>query len=219
MKTIIFLSFALAGFILLAISTSPFLWIVVLTVFILLIIGVHDYKQDNHSIRRNFPIVGRSRYVAEWFRPKLQQYFIESDTEGRPFSRIHRSIVYQRAKNVLDTHPFGTLLNVYDKGYEWMNHSISALRPETLASDPKVIIGGPNCLQPYRCSLLNVSAMSYGSLSKNAIMALNGGAKIGGFAHNTGEGGVSDHHLKYEGDLIYQMGTGYFGSRSKDGGF
>ncbi len=185
----------------------------------LVILGVYDYSQKKHSIARNFPVVGRTRYIAEWLRPKLYQYFIESDTDGRPFPRIFRSIIYQRSKKMLDTAPFGTQLNVYDEGYEWMNHSIAAVDHHDLEEDPRCVIGGPDCLQPYDCSLLNVSAMSYGSLSKNAIMALNGGAAIGDFAHNTGEGGISEHHNKYGGDLIYQLGTGYFGSRGHDGGF
>jgi len=149
----------------------------------------------------------------------MYQYFVESDTDGRPFSRIFRDIVYQRAKNVRDTSPFGTQLDVYAEGYEWMNHSIAALDHHDIDSNPRVLIGGPDCKKPYSCSLFNVSAMSFGSLSKNAIMALNGGAAIGGFAHNTGEGGISPYHIKHGGDLIYQIGTGYFGCRSKDGGF
>ena len=219
MKTIIFLSFALVGSFLLALHQSLYYGIVVLVVFACLVLALYDYLQESHSIMRNFPVMGRLRYVAEWFRPKMQQYFVEGDTEGRPFSRIYRSIIYQRAKNVLDTSPFGTLLNVYDKGYEWMDHSIAALSPDDLDEDPRIQIGGRACSQPYSSSLLNVSAMSYGSLSKNAVLALNAGAQMGGFAQNTGEGGVSDHHLKYGGDLIYQMGTGYFGCRNDHGGF
>lgn len=182
-------------------------------------IAVYDYLQKQHSILRNFPLIGRSRYIAEWMRPKLYQYFIESETEGAPIPRMFRSIVYQRAKNVLDTTPFGTQLDVYDTGYEWMNHSIAALDHHDLDAHPRHMIGGPDCLQPYDCSLYNISAMSYGSLSQNAVLALNGGAALGGFAHNTGEGGISPYHLRPDGDLIYQIGTGYFGSRGADGGF
>jgi len=182
-------------------------------------LALYDYLQASHSITRNFPLIGRSRYLAEWLRPKLYQYFIESDTDGKPFSRIFRSIVYQRAKDAVDTAPFGTLLDVYDDGYEWMDHSIAALDHHTIDHDPRITVGGPDCLQPYECSIYNVAAMSYGSLSKNAVMALNGGAALGGFAHNTGEGGISPHHDKYGGDLIYQLGTGYFGSRAADGNF
>ena len=182
-------------------------------------LGIYDMFQVKHAVMRNFPILGRSRYILEWFRPKIYQYFIEPDTEGQPFNRINRSIIYQRAKNELDTSPFGTQLDVYSEGYEWMNHSIAALDPHSLDPDPRIIIGGPDCSQPYSASLLNVSAMSFGSLSKNAIMALNGGAAIGGFALNTGEGGISPYHLELGGDLIYQIGTGYFGCRDNEGHF
>lgn len=182
-------------------------------------LGIYEMFQTKHAIMRNFPLMGRMRYVMEWLRPKMYQYFIESDTDGRPYNRIDRSIVYQRAKAVIDTTPFGTQLDVYAEGYEWMNHSIAALDKHDLNKHPRVRIGGSQCKQPYECSVLNVSAMSFGSLSKNAIMALNGGAKIGNFAHNTGEGGVSPYHLNPGGDLIYQVGTGYFGCRAADGGF
>ena len=196
------------GFYYLLIITAP--------LFVLTLI---DVTQKRHALLRNFPVLGRTRYMAEWLRPKLYQYFIEPDTDGRPFSRLKRNIIYQRAKNVLDTAPFGTQLNVYDEGYEWMNHSINALDPHKLDHDPKVKIGGKDCTQPYDCSVFNVAAMSFGSLSKNAIMALNGGAAIGGFAHNTGEGGISPYHNKFNGDLIYQIGTGYFGCRDEEGNF
>ena len=198
---------------------SPaFLWSLVVIAPIL-IIGWMDAFQTKSAIKRNFPVLGRSRFVAEWLRPKLYQYFIESDTDGRPFSRIKRNIVYQRAKGVNDTAPFGTQLNVYDEGYEWMNHSINPVDPHEIDHHPRVTIGGKNCKQPYSCSIFNVSAMSFGSLSKNAVMALNGGAAIGNFAHNTGEGGIAPYHDKFNGDLIYQIGTGYFGCRTKDGNF
>lgn len=185
----------------------------------LLAVAIMDYTQSKHSILRNFPLLGHGRYAADWLRPKLYQYFVEPDTDGRPFSRIYRSIVYQRAKGALDTAPFGTQYNVYETGYEWMNHSIAAMSGDDLDHDPRVIVGGPDCKQPYSASILNVSAMSYGSLSQNAILALNGGAAINGFAHNTGEGGISPYHEKHGGDLIYQIGTGYFGSRGPDGNF
>lgn len=194
------------------------LWLMVV-VAPLVWVGVNDMIQKPHAITRNFPLVGRSRYIAEWLRPKIYQYFVESDTNGRPFSRIDRSIIYQRAKNEVDTTPFGTQLDIYAEGYEWMNHSINALDKKHLEQHPRVIVGGKQCKQPYALSVLNVSAMSFGSLSKNAIAALNGGAKLGGFAHNTGEGGISPYHLNPGGDLIYQVGTGYFGCRSDDGGF
>ncbi|WP_367388481.1 FMN-binding glutamate synthase family protein [Lewinella sp. LCG006] len=181
-------------------------------------IGFYDMAQDKHAIMRNFPILGRGRYVMEELRPKLYQYFIESDTNGRPISRTMRSVVYQRAKDQNDTTPFGTQLEVYEEGYEWMNHSIAARSAEEM-EEPRVMIGNKACQHPYSASIFNVSAMSFGSLSSAAIEALNGGAKIGNFAHNTGEGGVSPYHETFQGDLIWQVGTGYFGCRAKDGGF
>jgi len=185
----------------------------------ILLIGWYDMLQSKHAIMRNFPILGRGRYVMENLRPKIYQYFIESETDGAPINRMHRSIVYARAKHELDTTPFGTQLNVYDDGYEWMNHSIAAIDSSELELNPQTPVGGSDCKQVYSASLLNVSAMSFGSLSAAAVLALNGGAKQQGFAHNTGEGGVSPYHLEPGGDLIYQIGTGYFGCRSKDGNF
>lgn len=197
---------------------QPFFWTLVVLVPII-ILGIYDMLQTKHAIMRTFPIMGRGRYWMEWLRPKIYQYFVESDIDGRPFNRTERSIIYQRAKQEVDSTPFGTQLNVYEEGYEWMNHSIMAKSFKELDHNPRVLIGGENCKQPYSASIYNVSAMSFGSLSTNAIMALNGGAKIGGFAHNTGEGGISSYHLKMGGDLIYQVGTGYFGSRDKQGNF
>lgn len=195
----------------------PAIWslVVVIPLFGL---GIYDIYQSPRAIRRNFPIWGRLRYVMEDLRPKVYQYFVESDTDGRPFSRMHRSVIYQRAKREMDTTPFGTQLDVYENNYEWLNHSINALPLETIDLDPRVLVGGPDCRQPYSASVFNISAMSYGSLSKNAIEALNLGAKIGKFAHNTGEGSISDYHLS-GGDLIWQIGTGYFGCRYPDGNF
>lgn len=179
--------------------------------------GIYDFVQVRHSVPRNFPVLGRMRYLLELIRPEIYQYFVESDTEGVPFDRDERSLIYQRAKRVRDTVPFGTKENVYATGYEWINHSMVPLhhKPE----DMRVTIGGPDCKHPYSASLLNISAMSYGSLSKNAILALSKGARIGGFAHNTGEGGISDHHRDGGGDLIWQIGTGYFGCRHDNGTF
>ena len=185
----------------------------------LVLIGLYDMYQDKHAIMRNFPILGRGRYVMEELRPKLYQYFIESDTNGRPINRVHRSVVYQRAKEERDTTPFGTQMEVYEEGYEWMNHSIAALDAHELTPHPRTKVGSPACEQPYEASLFNVSAMSFGSLSSAAIEALNGGAKLGEFAHNTGEGGVSPYHEAFQGDLIWQIGTGYFGCRASDGNF
>lgn len=180
--------------------------------------GFYDMGQEKHAIVRNFPILGRGRYLMEVLRPKMYQYFIESDTNGRPISRTMRSMVYQRAKNINDTTPFGTQLEVYDEGYEWMNHSIAALSADDV-EEPRVTIGNAACQQPYSASIFNVSAMSFGSLSSAAVEALNGGAKIGNFAHNTGEGGISSYHEAQQGDLIWQVGTGYFGCRKEDGNF
>ncbi len=179
--------------------------------------GMWDMMQTRHTIRRNFPLIGNVRYWLESIRPEIQQYFIELDTNGRPFSREQRSVVYQRAKRELDTVPFGTRHDVYALGYEWMGHSLAPAQP--LHEPPRITIGGPDCSQPYSASLLNISAMSFGSLSDAAIRALNGGAKDGGFFHNTGEGGVSPYHLEPGGDLVWQIGTGYFGCRTADGRF
>lgn len=193
-----------------------FWWPIVFSLAIfgpLIALGIADMLQTKQTIRRNYPLLGRGRYFMEFLRPKIYQYFVESDIDGRPFSRIDRSVVYQRAKKELDTAPFGTQLDVYAEGYEWVNHSIAALDHHAVEEDPRITIGGPDCKQPYSASILNISAMSYGSLSPNAIMSLNAGAKIGGFAHNTGEGGISKYHLENKGDLIFQVGTGYFGAR------
>ena len=180
-------------------------------------LGLYDYAQTSHAVLRNFPLLGHGRYLLELIRPEIYQYFIEDETEGVPFGRDQRSLVYQRAKQVRDTVPFGTKEDVYGVGYEWVNHSLVPLWLE--AGDLRLAIGGPDCSQPYSSSILNISAMSYGSLSKNAVLALNHGAKMGNFAHNTGEGGLSPYHLEGGGDLIWQIGTGYFGCRTPDGAF
>lgn len=185
----------------------------------LILIGYLDILQTNHTIRRNFPVIGHGRFILEKFRPEIMQYFVETDTQGTPINRMFRSLVYQRAKNVNDTTPFGTQMNVYRVGYEFMDHSMYAKHVNEKDEQPRVLVGGPDCTQPYKASLLNISAMSFGALSKNAVMALNKGAEIGNFAHNTGEGGLSPYHLKYEGDLIWQIGTAYFGCRKPDGTF
>ena len=195
---------------------SPALWSLVV-VLPLIVRGVADLLQTRQAVRRNFPVLGHGRYLMEMIRPEINQYFVESNHDGRPFSRNDRSVVYQRAKGELDTLPFGTQRDVYAPGYEWINHSLAPAHPDHTAS--RVLVGGASCAQPYRASIFNVSAMSYGSLSKNAILALNAGARIGSFAHNTGEGGLSPHHLEPGGDLIWQIGTGYFGCRRPDGSF
>jgi glutamate synthase domain-containing protein 2 len=179
--------------------------------------GVADMLQTKQAVRRNFPILGHGRYLLEQIRPEINQYFVESNNDGRPFSRNDRSVVYQRAKGELDTLPFGTQRDVYAVGYEWINHSLAPVAPDTACA--RIVVGGRACRQPYSASIFNVSAMSYGSLSKNAILALNAGAKMGGFAHNTGEGGLSPYHLEPGGDLVWQIGTGYFGCRTPDGRF
>lgn len=180
--------------------------------------GFRDMNQSSHTILRNFPVLGNARYLFEVIRPEIRQYFIESDQAGRPFDREHRSIVYQRAKDVQDTLPFGTRRDVYDSGYEWANHS---MYPTVLDAkkDSKVMIGGPDCTRPYNASLLNISAMSYGALSDNAVLALSKAGKLGGFYHNTGEGGVSRFHKEGGAALVWNVGTGYFGCRDLDGNF
>ncbi|MCA1790774.1 MAG: FMN-binding glutamate synthase family protein, partial [Thioalkalivibrio sp.] len=178
----------------------------------------HDMFQTRHSIRRNFPLFGRARWLMEALRPFMRQYFVESDTDGAPINRMFRSIVYQRAKGELESVPFGTRVNVYRDGYEWIGHSVSAIRASDVL-DLRVDVGGPDCLKPYRASILNISAMSFGALSRNAILALNRGAQLGGFAHNTGEGGLTPFHLEHGGDLVWQIGTGYFGCRDIRGNF
>ncbi len=182
-----------------------------------LVVGFNDALQTRQAIRRNFPVLGNFRYLLEMIRPEINQYFIESNTDGAPINRENRSVVYQRAKKVTDTIPFGTQQDVYREGYEFVGHS---MRPQHV--DPatlRVVVGGAQCKQPYNASIFNVSAMSYGSLSQNALLALNGGAKDGGFAHNTGEGGLSSWHLENGGDIIWQIGTGYFGCRDEKGNF
>jgi glutamate synthase domain-containing protein 2 len=183
----------------------------------LFLLGIYDLLQKRHTIERNFPVFGRLRFLMEDLRPKIYQYFIESDTNGTPFNRMNRSVIYQRAKKVDDTRPFGTELDVYQNGYEWLNHSIGAIDHSKLDLAPRILVGGPACKQPYSASVFNISAMSFGSLSQNAILALNSGAKIGNFAHNTGEGGLSHYHLQPGGDIIWQIGTGYFSCRNSDG--
>ena len=189
-------------------------------------VGVHDLKQTRHAILRNYPVIGHLRFLFEFIRPEIRQYFIESDSEAAPFSRAQRSLVYQRAKGEPDNQPFGTHLDVGKQGYEWVNHSMA---PTKLAThDFRIWIGGtpdsPSvsaqpCTQPYHASVFNISALSFGSLSANAILALNKGAQMGGFAHDTGEGSISTHHRANGGDLIWEIGSGYFGCRNDDGTF
>ncbi len=206
------------GIVLLSNLMPGILWLFTIIIPVFLV-GIYDIFQTKHSINRNFPVIGHGRYILEKFRPEIMQYFVETDIEGRPINRMFRSIVYQRAKKTNDTNPFGTKMDVYRKGYEWMEHSIYAKSIKEMDNNPRVLIGGKDCKKPYSASLLNISAMSFGSLSKNAVMALNKGAKAGNFLQNTGEGGISEYHLKYGGDLTWQIGTGYFGCRTVEGNF
>ena len=180
-------------------------------------LGLYDLAQPAHAIRRNYPVLGNIRFLFEFIRPEIRQYFVESDTERVPYSRAQRSLVYQRAKNVEDKRPFGTELDIYEQGYEWINHSMQPVHNRD--PDFRVRVGGRECLQPYEHSVLNVSAMSFGALSANAIRALNKGAKLGGFAHDTGEGSISRYHREFGGDLVWEIGSGYFGCRTRDGHF
>ncbi|WP_354348028.1 FMN-binding glutamate synthase family protein [Variovorax boronicumulans] len=209
---------------------SPHLWLAWIGVAAFAVLtgtGVHDLRQARHAILRNYPVIGHLRFLLEFIRPEIRQYFIESDAEAAPFSRAQRSLVYQRAKGEPDNRPFGTQLNVSAAGYEWINHS---MQPTKLANhDFRIVIGGTSqpadanpaqvCTQPYSASVFNISAMSFGALSANAILALNQGAQMGGFAHDTGEGSISQHHRVHGGDLIWEIGSGYFGCRNDDGTF
>jgi glutamate synthase domain-containing protein 2 len=181
------------------------------------VLGVHDLMQKSHAVLRNYPISAHIRFLLEEIRPEMRQYFFESEKDGKPFSRDTRAVVYQRAKMVLDKRPFGTQEDVYAEGYEWMHHSVA---PKPPADEHfRITIGGPDCTKPYSASVLNISAMSFGALSPNAVRALNAGAKKGNFAHDTGEGGVSPYHCENGGDLIWEIGSGYFGCRNPDGTF
>jgi glutamate synthase domain-containing protein 2 len=184
---------------------------------LLALLGLHDLTQTGHSILRNYPILGHLRFLLETVRPEIRQYLLESETDAVPFSRLQRATVYQRAKQALDKRPFGTQLNVYQAGYEWINHAL--LPAPVQHHDFRVTIGGPACTHPYSASVFNISAMSFGSLSANAIRSLNRGAKMGGFAHDTGEGSISAYHREHGGDLIWEIGSGYFGCRDPEGRF
>jgi glutamate synthase domain-containing protein 2 len=199
----------------LVVGQASFLWVLLLSALVL--VGISDLQQTHHAILRNYPVIGHLRFLLEFIRPELRQYFIESDNEAVPFSRSQRSLVYARSKGDSDKRPFGTQLDVRELGYEWLTHSIS---PSVIDShDFRVSVGGPQCKHPYAISLFNVSAMSFGALSANAVMALNLGAKKGGFAHDTGEGSISRYHREHGGDLIWEIGSGYFGCRNEDGTF
>jgi len=198
----------------------PALWIAAATSGSLFLLGAYDLLQRKHAILRTYPVLGHLRFLLEDTGPELRQYIVESNTEGRPFNRELRSLMYQRAKGVLDKKPFGTELDVYRAGYSWIAHSLGACEPPEHAGESlRVRVGGPDCAQPYDASVFNISAMSFGALSPQAIRALNRGARLGGFAHNTGEGGLSRYHREPGGDLVWQIGTGYFGCRTASGGF
>jgi glutamate synthase domain-containing protein 2 len=208
-----------AGAVALALVTGGVGWIVVAVVLAVpVVVGIHDMVQTRHSILRNYPILGHARFALETVRPELQQYFIERNYDGRPYDRDTRTAIYERAKGLKDEQAYGTERDVGEPGYEWLLHTNAPYDPPKDAPQPRVRIGGPDCTKPYDMALLNVSAMSFGALSGNAITALNRGAAAGGFAHDTGEGGLTDHHL-HGGDIVWEIGTGYFGARTKDGGF
>ncbi len=181
------------------------------------LVGLHDLMQTRHAVLRNYPISAHLRFLLEAIRPEMRQYFFEDEKHGMPFGRDKRSVVYQRAKMQLDKRPFGTTYDVYADGFEWLSHSLS---PKPLADKNfRLQIGGPDCAHPYSASVFNISAMSFGALSPNAIHALNEGARKGGFAHDTGEGGFSPYHRAGGGDIIWELGSGYFGARHADGTF
>ncbi|HLG88833.1 MAG TPA: FMN-binding glutamate synthase family protein [Alphaproteobacteria bacterium] len=203
-------------FLVLAFVHAAFLPFFAIALF-LAAVGTHDLIQTKHSILRSYPIAAHIRFLLEDVRPEIRQYFLESDTDGTPFARDTRSIVYQRAKSQLDKRPLGTQLDVYGPRYEWLNHSLS---PSDPAKEPfRIKVGGPDCKRPYSASVFNISAMSFGALSANAIRSLNKGAKMGGFAHDTGEGGLSRYHREFGGDIVWEIGSGYFGCRNADGSF
>lgn len=180
-------------------------------------LGLHDLRQTRRTVSRNYPVLAHFRYVLESIGPEIRQYFIQSDLDERPFSREQRAVVYQRSKNESDKKPFGSLLDMYQPGHEWINHSLLPCAIEN--EDFRVRVGGSHCSQPYLASVLNISAMSFGSLSGNAIEALNAGACKGGFYHDTGEGSISRYHRRHGGDLVWEIGSGYFGCRNDDGSF
>ncbi|APE14607.1 FMN-binding glutamate synthase family protein [Mycobacterium sp. WY10] len=201
----------------LAFLFSPWWWLLAAPLLAIAALGTWDLLQTRHTLLRSYPVLAHARWLAEALRPEIRQYFIESNTEASPFDRETRDMVYERAKATKSDEPFGTERDVNALGYEFLRHSLRA----RLASDltPRVRLGGPDCTRPYDIALFNVSAMSFGALSGNAIEALNGGAALGGFAHDTGEGGISPYHLKHGGDLIWEIGSGYFGCRDAGGHF
>ena len=219
-----FISFTLAVIATLAIiivmattGASGVWWLGLAAAGALSALGVHDLLQERHAVLRNYPIAAHLRFILEEIRPEMRQYFFEGEKDGAPFSRDRRAIVYQRAKKAPDKRPFGTQHDVYANGYEWVRHSMAPSAVQD--ADFRVTVGGPDCAKPYSASVFNISAMSFGALSANAIRALNKGAAMGGFAHDTGEGGYSPHHAEFGGDIIWEIGSGYFGARSLNGKF
>jgi glutamate synthase domain-containing protein 2 len=201
----------------LALTLHPLWWYVAAAAALLTLVGIRDLTQTRQSIRRNYPLLSHFRFFFETIRPEIRQYLLEDDTEETPFSRVQRSIVYQRAKGEVDKRPFGTQLDMYEPHFEWINHSIA---PTDIPDhDFRVHIGGPQCTAPHSASVLNISAMSFGALSANAILALNEGARRGRFHHDTGEGSISRYHREPGGDLVWEIGSGYFGCRNVDGSF
>ena len=203
-------------FLLLAAHSPGALWGLAFTVP-LLAIAVLDFVQKQHSLRRNYPLIARFRWLFEDLRPYLRSYIVESNQDGRPFDKNARALVYARSKNQTSTHPFGTELDVYSDEYEWLSHSVAP--NESVPTEFRIAIGGPQCAKPYSAAILNISAMSFGSLGGKAIEALNLGAKRGNFYHDTGEGSFSKYHAKHDGDIVWELGSGYFGCRDADGRF
>ncbi|MGH8127706.1 MAG: FMN-binding glutamate synthase family protein [Gammaproteobacteria bacterium] len=208
------IAFAVLG----AVVALPWLWGLIVTLPLTLV-GIYDLVQHERNVLRNYPILGHIRFMAEYIRPEIHQYFVESDIDGTPFDHNERNIIQTRARGLSAAKPFGTELDVYGDEYEWINHSIAAKPEPDPDKMPRIEIGGPQCAHPYASSVLNISAMSFGALGSHAIMALNKGAKLGHFAHDTGEGGLSQYHRKHGGDLIWELGSGYFGCRNDDGTF
>ncbi|MEM7766540.1 MAG: FMN-binding glutamate synthase family protein [Pseudomonadota bacterium] len=200
-----------------ALAATPWLWLLAGVTGAGGLLGVYDLLQTRHTLWRNFPLLARIRWIAEDLRPFFRAYIVESDTEGTPFNHEDRAMVYRRAKDVSSVEPFGSQLEMDRPPYEWLSHSIAAKHPED--TDPRVQVGAPGTARPYSASIFNISAMSFGSLGAKAIEALNRGAAKGGFYHDTGEGGISRHHKAGGGDLVWELGSGYFGCRAKDGSF
>ncbi len=218
---LLFLGVLATGFVITAILASTsggwVWWILVALTGLLVLLGVRDLVQKKHAILRNFPIVGHARYLFEFIRPEIQQYFIERNTDGKPFDRDTRSLIYARAKGADSHKAFGTERNVNELGHEYLLHSAAPVAPPT--SQFRVKVGSSQCTQPYEISLMNISSMSFGALSANAVLAMNKGAEMGEFVHETGEGGLTKYHLEYGADLFWEIGSGYFGCRTPEGRF